>query len=131
METIGRTLEHHRAAAQFLNLEMLLGICDAQREQHLCVFYGNKFVLGDGLVRAVNGKLIALKTVAEEDSEVAVVDVPHLQQVVLNAPIDVAVGHVADFFSSQVFHLAQLPVPIHLVIVHHVQLTGREKEAGE
>jgi hypothetical protein len=24
-----------------------------------------------------------------------------------------------------------LPVPIHLVIVHHVQLTGREKEAGE
>ena len=121
MESVREACEHHRAAAQCLDLEMLFRGCNAQRLKDFNIFHRNKVVLGDDLIRTVDGQLITIDFVLEKDAEVAIVYVPHLQQFVLNAPVDVTVGHVSNCLCRQVVHLAELPIAVESAVVQHVQ----------
>jgi hypothetical protein len=117
-------------AAEMLNLVVIFYFGDAQRLEFFNIVQFGEFIFGDEKIRGINLQFVAILLISEQDSQV-VVDVSHLKEITLNSPVDVAVRHIMGTSCREVVHLAQLPVPVHLVIVHHVQVTGCEKDAGE
>ena len=107
-----RTFQGEVTATELLYQEMFFCTTDAQRTKQAVVFQRLEFIFGDDMIRLGNNEAVALMLETEEYLQVAIVDVSDLQHVILYAPIDGAVGHVARTIGGKRVNLTQLPVGV-------------------
>ena len=107
----------HVSAAESFDDEGVFCLDNTQWGEQFCIFQWFQLVFGDDLVGTVDGQVVSLLVETEKDSEVVVVNVSHLEQLVFDAPIDVTVCHVANSSGREGVDLAQLPVAIEFSVV--------------
>ena len=122
MKPVSVVRENECVMSETLNMEGVLCPNYPERKKQLVVFQRDDFVFCDMFVRLVNGEVVFISFEAEENLQVAFVDVSQLEDFVLKAPIDRTLRHIAHSTSRERVYLAHLPVAIKCAVVRCLQL---------